>query len=284
MALVLTGLLFLAPARAQELVYPGKVSLWKEELRPPASTRADRAVWDKAAKWSKLQWALYYSEGEVFARLVGSKGDLPQPCPAFYCRGKNVISGVHFVEVIDGWLSGAAQTELGGELRWYNSDGSKTRQIHHGRIVGMIKTQAHLWALEGAKERGSLGDTLLDITYLGPDKKWQIKPVFQFPQTVFSATVTASGDMIVILADALARYSPVTGEMKMLLKRSSWGPLTPNSCLLSKDEKFLFVGMRQYVIEVNMETYAVRYLIPLKKLQNKLSELEEEQTRLTHGR
>ena len=71
-------------------------------------------------------------------------------------------------------------------------------------------------------------------------------------------------------------------KIQTLISSMEWGSFYPNSSALSHDEKKLYIGMRQFVGEFDIETCKFRYLIPSKEFLNKLSKEDEDRVRSWH--
>jgi hypothetical protein len=66
--------------------------------------------------------------------------------------------------------------------------------------------------------------------------------------------------------------------VETLLQDAPWNALYPTSSVFSPDEKKLYIGMRQFVGEFDIQTRQFRMLIPSESFQNRLA--PEDETRI----
>lgn len=72
-------------------------------------------------------------------------------------------------------------------------------------------------------------------------------------------------------------------KIQTLLFFAPWNSFYPNSSVLSQDEQKLFIGMRQFVGEFDLNTKKLRLLVPSKEFLNKLPKDDEDRIRKTYG-
>jgi hypothetical protein len=77
--------------------------------------------------------------------------------------------------------------------------------------------------------------------------------------------------------------STANGEVQMLLSDVPWTQLYPNSAAVGEDGTRVYVGMRQYVAEVNLTTRKVQLLVPSTAFLNKLPKDQEQRIRKQAG-
>jgi hypothetical protein len=88
---------------------------------------------------------------------------------------------------------------------------------------------------------------------------------------------------LITLADSLVSLES-NFQIRTLLRNAPWGGLYPNSSALSRDERKLYIGMRQFVGEFNLETAKLRLLVPSHEFLNKLPTDEEKRIRKPYDR
>ena len=76
--------------------------------------------------------------------------------------------------------------------------------------------------------------------------------------------------MLIALSDSLVSVS-LNGQIETLIPDAPWAnALYPGSSIITADESRLYIGMRQYVAEVDLATNALRLLVPSREFLNHL--------------
>jgi hypothetical protein len=78
------------------------------------------------------------------------------------------------------------------------------------------------------------------------------------------------GTLLIVLSDSLVAVGE-DHRVHTVLAEVPWIALYPTSAVLSPDERRLYIGMRQFVAEVDLTTHMLRLLIPSEKLLNRLT-------------
>lgn len=276
-------------AHAADPDYPAEVARWKEMPLPSASNRADRMVWDYAANSSPKNWRVLAENGQIHARLMDrgpqTKGERPNFAP--------VVDRLHrvaaFSRVDDGWLVGFNQGEFGAALYWFSADGQQNYKISGHQVVEFFTLEDGVHAIEGLAHGVFIPGTphgrgsIVRISRPSPDARWQASTGTTLPGAPFSIVVRRDGSMLVTLFDSLVSVGK-DGKITTLLADAPWGGLYPNSSVLSADEQKLFVGMRQYVAEIDIPTRTLRILLPSAAFLNALSANEQQRIRNQYNR
>jgi hypothetical protein len=90
------------------------------------------------------------------------------------------------------------------------------------------------------------------------------------------------GSMLIALSDSLVSVGPDHRVTK--ISDVPWGGLYPSSSILLPDESRLYVGMRQFVGEVDLATNRLRLLVPSVSFLNKLPEDDERRIRAQYSK
>src|SRR5262249_25142055 len=102
-----------------------------------------------------------------------------------------------------------------------------------------------------------------------------------FPGTFppWTVSVRRDGTMLIAFTDALRSIGPDL-KIESVVEDPDWvDSWSIHSSSLSPDERKLFVGGRQFVCEIDLESHKMRYLIREKALLNKLTKKEEAESR-----
>ena len=86
--------------------------------------------------------------------------------------------------------------------------------------------------------------------------------------------VTLSDSLVCVGADR---------KIQILLSHAPWGGLYPSSSVLSQNEQSLYIGMRQFVGELDLTTKKLRLLIPSNQFLNRLPKEDEKRIRKQYG-
>jgi hypothetical protein len=262
--------------------YPSRVEEW---VAPPVPSRADRgayAVWSFASNYSECQWRVSAREGVVTAQLAPKTRDESSLGLPFTPRTEKWASATSAIRVPDGWLVAFNHGEFGAALYWFNEDGSQNYMVSGDQVVAFALLPDRLLAVEGLAHmitsRGS-------IVRLEPPKdqgRWTVHGVAQLPFAPYAAVVQNNGHIVIVLSDSLVRAT-ANGDLQTLLSDVPWTQLYPNSAAMSQDDMHVYVGMRQYVAEINLATRKVSLLVPSTVFLNKLPKDQEQRIRKQAG-
>ena len=89
--------------------------------------------------------------------------------------------------------------------------------------------------------------------------------------------------MLITLSDRLVAVTP-QHQVETLLADPDWIGLYASSSVLTRDERKLYIGMRQFVVDVNLDMRKLRFLIPSERLLNRLPKEQEDRIRQAWGK
>ena len=256
------------------------ISRWEEVAVPPdrPATREStvtRTLWDYASDFSPDEWRVFAGAGGPRAKLDPERGTEGTPRP-FFGLPPHAFRGIEtYAAVDDGWLIGEDRGEFGADLWWFSKDGKQSYRISGARIVAFFTRADGLYALydrPGLFAGKSSGGGVM--RFAREKGRWQGQEVMKLPFRPCAISVCRDGRMLITLSRALVA---VGSDLKMqtLLEDAPWDMLGPGSSVLPADESKLYIGMRQYVGEFNLETKKLRLLIPSDLFLNKLSKEED---------
>ena len=300
-ALFLPALLSLVclPPGAAAQVYTAKVSEWQAAAPPPASDKAERAVWAHAANTSRLHWRVYLEAGQVRAAERGPTASRPPAVayplsgpasaasgrarlPPFEPRVRGYAAPAAVAEVDDGWLIAYSDGEFGAALYWFSADGRQNHEISRNQVLRFFILRDGLYAIEGLAHLGLSRGAVLRLERPPGAPRWQVRTVAQLPYAPCAVSVRRDDTAVITLSDALV----VLGRdrnISTLIADAPWGLLYPGNSVLTPDEARLYIGMRQYVAEVDMVTRQLRLLVPSAQFINRLSKPQEARVRALGG-
>jgi len=103
--------------------------------------------------------------------------------------------------------------------------------------------------------------------------------IVRLPFAPLTIAVRRDGVMLIVLTDSLVSVGR-DHQVSTLISEAPWEGLYPASSILLPDEDRLYIGMRQFVGEVDLATSELRMLLPSTKFLNKLP---DDQERLVRG-
>ena len=250
-------------AHAAEPNYPRAVSKWQEIVPPPKSDRKAREAWFQDANWTILSWRVFADGGSVSAEIAKSEVPVQRRRPPFDPAADNMMGASRFWSVDDGWLVGFNHGEFGAALYWFSKDGKSHYRISRHQVVDFFTLPDGIHAIEGLAHLGMSKGSVIRISRAQPNTHWQASTVTTLPFAPYAVSVSRDGTLLVTLSDGMAE---IGGDRKVntIYSERMWSGLYPTSSVLSADERRLYIGMRQYVVEFDLQTKAARYLLPSK--------------------
>ena len=265
-------------AHAAELEYPREVARWQGVAIPLEADRGTRAAWSHAANYSHHAWRVFADDKEVHAQLVNAKPQTPPKRPTFTPQADRFRGATAFSAVDDGWLVAFNHGEFGAALYWFSGDGKEHYKISNHQVVEFFVLPDGVHAIEGLAHMSMSKGAIIRIARPEPNAHWQALNVANLPFAPYAVTVGRDNSMFITLSDALVSVGEGK-KMTTLLANPPWRGLYPNSSVLSPDGRKLYIGMRQFVAEFDIQTRQLRFLIPSAAFLNKLPEEDERQIR-----
>lgn len=280
LSLIALALITASGLSAVEPKYSHDLTEWQEIPIPPESNMADYMAWFYAANYSKTTWCVSAKGGKPFAqRREDDTRKLERP--QFTAKAGKYREGSIFRAVDDGWLIGFNQGEFGAALYWFNDDGTSHYEISQHQIAAFFSLPDGLYAIEGLAHLGSSSGSIIRLGRPKTGARWQATTVQELPAAPEAISLKQDGSMVLTLSDSLVSLDR-KHKITTILTNTPWGGLYPNSSILSADEKKLYIGMRQFVGEFDLETHKLRFLIPSSEFLNKLPKEDEDRIRKTY--
>jgi hypothetical protein len=267
---------------AAEPEYNGDVAQWLEVAAPPAADQGERMVWHYAACYSKHEWRVDADGDRVDARLTTEKVEKPRPRPSFDPTAEKFRMADEFADVGDGWLVGFNAGEFGAALYWFSHDGKRNYKVSDDQVVAFFTLDDGVYAIEGLAHGSESRGSVIRMARPDPRGRWQAHEVTKLPFAPYAVSVCKDGTMLIALSDALVAVGD-DRKVRVLLADAPWDSLYPNSSVLSRDEQKLYIGMRQFVGELDLKSKTLRLVVPTDKFLNKLPDDQAKQIRKTWG-
>jgi hypothetical protein len=192
--------------------------------------------------------------------------------PGFDPKADRFSGPSAFARVDDGWLVGFNHGEFGAALYWFSTDGNRNYKISDHQVVDFVPTADGILAVEGLAHMGTSRGSLIRIACVKGETQWKAKRLTELPFAPYAVSRRRDGELLITLSNSLVAVTPHDpAKAVTLLANADWGHLYPESSALRPDERKLYIGMRQFVGEFDLQTRGFRFLIPGKEFLNRLS-------------
>jgi hypothetical protein len=246
------------------------VSTWMEVVPPDETDSEACSSWFQTANSASVEWKVFRDGDNVIAALFDPIRKLHQrhidvpPFPLFDPKNRrretqNFVSA----RVSDGWIVGFDRGEFGGNLSWYSPDGSESYKICDANVIQLFEWSGNLHFVEGCAHLGMSYGYLLRLHR--EDGRWTTVLENDLKDAPYSVVERKSGSLLITLSEHLVEIDPALSRHVILDlsdRNIGWSYLYPNSSVLNLDEQRLYIGMRQFVAEVQIDTGKTRYLLP----------------------
>lgn len=276
--LLTVSLLLLAwSAHAAELPYSRDLSEWQAIRMPAKSEVLARALFEQAANSSHLTWRVFREVGTVHASLDGDFIDGANR-PAFEPTAGKVVGATAFAAVDNGWIVGFTHGEFGASLYWFSADGAQNYWISEDPVIAFFTRPDGLYAIEGLAHMTLSRGSVIRLTRIAADGQWHSEVATPLPLAPAALAVQHDGTLWIVLSAALVSVG-LDHQVHTVLAEVPWSALYPTSALLAPDERHLYIGMRQFVAEVDLTAHTLRLLIPSEKFLHRLTPDDVERIR-----
>lgn len=251
--------------------YPADLSKW---LRTQPPSLGDER-WHAANNDTEHAWVVYMLKDRPSVRLRVVKLEKGSPIPdrqESYPRMPFVVeqgsakegrAGEWFsVQVSDGWIIGFNAGEWGGALWWYSPDGKRRYKISEDQVVGFIKTDAGLFALEGLAHKSISRGRIVKLAK-DNEGRWVSSNFVELGGAPEVGVLASDGLLTAATHDRLLRVNLVTKRIEVLFKNAFWGGLYPTSMVIAPSGA-VYMGMRHGVVELKKagDIFRAHWLIP----------------------
>jgi len=243
------------PARTATVQHARDIAQWQPVANRADSERSTHETWFRS-HFAAPEWRVFADGPRIRAQLTselpGHAGDAPRFLSKFRTRDGDPA----YVAVDDGWLLG------GGGLAWFSRDGKRSYTICERQIAAFFTLPDGLYAIEGsAGHRRKPVGSVIRIAHLDPGARWQAFTGTKLPGAPSAIAVQRDGTMLVTLPRSLV-FVGRDRKVHTVLRNAPWGGYDPNSSVLSPDGRRLYIGLRQYVGEYDLQRGTFRMLAP----------------------
>ena len=255
--------------------YARNISSWIE-VEPPADNDTEGCRdWFQTTNQSRTEWRVCLSNGqicaEMFDPIVVRRGRpvCAPPFPLFEPMGPRwkpkETYDFRSIHVSDGWIVGYYRGEFGGKLYWYSSDGFDIYKISNHNALQFFYWQGNLHAVEGCDHMATFQGSLLRLEKNKDDSGWAAITVLDLGGAPYLVAERKSGSLLITLGLSVVEVKQnIVCRTILDMSKSvcGWSRLYPNNSVLSADDQSLYIGMRRFVAELDIQSGALRYLVP----------------------
>jgi hypothetical protein len=248
--------------------YSQDILRWQEIHIPPDGNNSDRAAWESSANYAAISWRVYLESGKPRAKLIEDSNDDSSDQAPFDAKADEFRGASRFKQVDDGWLVGFNHGEFGAALYWFDPSGKHYYKISNHQVVAFFNLPDGIYAIEGLAHMGISCGSVIQVTRPMTGGRWQAVRVVRLPFAPQSISVRRDGVMLIVLTASLVSVDK-DHQVRTLIAEAPWETLYPASSILSPEDR-LYIGMRQFVGEVDLKTNNLRMLLPSTTFLNKL--------------
>jgi hypothetical protein len=257
------------------LKYERNPARW-QEVGPPADKKSCAYLrWSYGANYSDVEWRVFREAGEARAELGAERPRPPDPQPAFAPRAGRFRKPSATMHVDGGWLVGFSQGEFGGALYWFSEDGSRSQQVSDHQVRDFLFWIDGVYAIEGLAHLGQSRGSVIGIARTGRDGPWRARTAVELPAAPYAVSQRRDATLLITVSNGIVAVGR-DRKVKRLITSPEMALLYPTSSALASREDKLYLGMRQFVGEVDLSKVRLRYLVPGKEFLNTLSPAEVE--------
>ena len=244
------------------------LSLTLQNIESGTSQRTGRHLNGMSSGRTHKSWLAYRSDVPVVSNTV----------PAFAGTNNQFRAASAFERVEDGWLIRFNHGEFGGALYSFSDEGSTNYRVSDHRIVDLFTVDGTVYAIEGLAHLNESRGLLIAIRKSNGDLRWTAEIASILPSAPYAVVQRKDRSLLIVASSGI-----VSGDMgqgfSTLVALDELDSFIPTSAALSTDEARLYVGMRQFVGEVNLVEKKLRFLLPSQEFLYTLPTKEEERIR-----
>lgn len=153
------------------------------------------------------------------------------------------------LKVDTGWLVGFDKGEWGGNLFWFNEDGSNYQKIAFGNIKNLFAIDGQIFVTEGLAHLSMSDGQIFKVEK--KNNEWSIEKKVDLPDAPYATTLTKDNEFLIVTSKGLLK---VNKEFKIetLIAEGFWSIyLYPNTILVEGQN--IFIGMRGGVLRTQID-------------------------------
>ncbi len=276
--IVLSGLLVsqTLPAQSPEPEeFDPDVTRWLKASPPAKTDEKKHQRFFAHANFSAREWYVHAQDGRVLANQMPAppqEGNLPVLAQLAQQLFPMNLDPLLFTPVDEGWLGAVNRGEFGASVFWLSADEKRmTRLSNEHHVSQFIQLSSRHFAVEGLRHMGINDGSIIEFTK--QPEGWKVETLVKLPSCGYAATRLSDQAMYVVTSDALLKVS-LDKDVQTLISEPKLGMLFPTSVALDPGGRCVWIGMRYFVVRVNLAAKepGMEYLLPG---ESSLKQLEE---------
>lgn len=222
---------------------------------------------EAAERWNRvggplLEWRVFSREGQVWAMTAKDFVSIADAGPSFPAEvdGFELTRYDTYARTEDGWLISFRRGEFGGALYWFSDDGRRHQRLGPMQVNQFLRVGDRFLAAEGLTHLAIQEGSLIEVYRAEGGAEWRYRTVKNTPSAAYAVARSDAGTLWMVLFDAIVSLD-AAGDLKTLAELP-WGARHANSIALTSDGGEIYVGERFWVIEVDVRTQELRFLVP----------------------
>jgi hypothetical protein len=153
------------------------------------------------------------------------------------------------LKVDTGWLVGFDKGEYGGNLFWFNEEGTNYEKIASGNIKNLFEIDGQIFVTEGLAHLSISYGQIFKVER--KNNEWRIEKKVDLPNAPYATTLTKNNEFLIVTSKGLLKVNKKF-EIETLVEEGFWRVyLYPNSILV--DRQNIYIGMRGGVLRTQMD-------------------------------
>lgn len=262
---ILLSVLMSASNAKQFSSFNSDVATWIEN--PPPADKKSFAWhnWKFGATHAELMWKVTLVDGKVVAEIKNlpyDYADLKPPFePKIPQRYKKSVKTRSF-PVEDGWFVAFNDKKIGSELWWYSDSGLERYKVADAYVTDLIYQEGDVYVLDAfyfnvSPPKGSFQKVSKDKSGI-----WRLKKIVATQMLPLSVYAMPSGDFVIADYPSTLLKIDKNFHVTELLGMNDIHLTLPYSMVAKPSSGYVYIGTSQYVVEVNLDSKKVRYLVP----------------------
>lgn len=152
------------------------------------------------------------------------------------------------LRIDDGWLVGFDKGEWGGNLFWFNKNGTEYEKITGGNIKNILEIDEKIYVIEGLAHLGLSDGQIFQVER--KNNEWIIEKKVDLPNAPYATTLTKNNEFLIVTSKGLLKVNKKF-EIETLIEEGFWRYyLYPNSIVIKNGN--IYIGMRGGVLKTQL--------------------------------
>src|SRR5690554_761227 len=152
------------------------------------------------------------------------------------------------LKIENGWLVGFDKGEWGGNLFWFNEEGTKYEKIIDGNIKSIFVINGKIYITEGLAHLSMSYGQIFQIEK--ENNKWIVEKKVDLPTAPYATTLTNDNEFLIVTSKSLLKVNK-DFEIESIIEEGIWWMyLYPNSIEINGQD--IYIGMRGGILKTQL--------------------------------